>query len=74
MTDDLKHVPDQLAIIIRLLAIIASAQEPTLRGKCAVLARAGLKPSGIAETLATTANTVRVELSRQRKMTRKEQK
>ena len=74
MTGDLKHVSDQLEVVIRLLAIAASAHEATLRGKCRVLARAGLKPSSIAEMLGTTANTVRVELSRQRKRPGKEQK
>lgn len=74
MTEDLKHLSDQLTIVIRLLAIVASAQEPSLREKSRVLARAGLKPSDIAETLGTTANTVRVELSRQRKKPRKGQR
>lgn len=71
MTDDLKHVSDQLDIVIRLLGTLASAGESSLRDKSKVLARAGLKPSDIAEILGTTANTVRVELSRQRKESRR---
>jgi DNA-directed RNA polymerase specialized sigma24 family protein len=63
---DLK-LSEQLATIIRLLATVASAQESSLHGKCLVLARAGLKPNDIADALGTTAATVRVELSRERK-------
>jgi DNA-directed RNA polymerase specialized sigma24 family protein len=71
VTEDLKQVSDQLAVVIRLLAVLASAGESSLRDKSKVLARAGLKPSDIAEVLGTTANTVRVELSRQRKESRR---
>jgi hypothetical protein len=67
MTDDLKRVSEQLSMIVRLLATVASGQETSLHGKCLVLARAGLKPNDIAEVLGTTAATVRVELSRERK-------
>jgi DNA-directed RNA polymerase specialized sigma24 family protein len=67
MTEDLKHVSKQLETIIRLLATVASAQENSLHGKCLVLAQAGLKANDIADVLGTTAGTVRVELSRERK-------
>ncbi len=67
MTEDLKFVSDQLSVVIRLMAIMVSAQETSFRGKCSALARAGMKANEIAETLGTTAGTVRVELSRERK-------
>ncbi len=67
MTRDPEQTAHQLDVIVRLLAIVASEKGKTLRDRCAVLARAGLTPSLIAKILGTTANTVRVELSRQRK-------
>ena len=71
MTRDPEQTAHQLDVIVRLLAIIASEKGETLRERCALLSRAGLTPSLIAETLGTTANTVRVELSRQRKQSRR---
>jgi len=74
MTHDHEQLAHQLDVIIRLLAILASEKEKSLREKCSVLARAGMTPSFIAETLGTTANTVSVELSRQRKKSRRRQR
>jgi|HubBroStandDraft_5_1064220.scaffolds.fasta_scaffold1814846_2 hypothetical protein len=74
MTEELKQVSDQLSVGIRLLAIMVSAHETSFRAKCSALARAGMKANEIAETLGTTAGTVRVELSRERKKPSRGQK
>jgi DNA-binding CsgD family transcriptional regulator len=67
MASDHDQLANQLDVIIRLLALLASRDEESLREKSAVLARAGMTPSAIAQTLGTTANTVSVELSKRRK-------
>jgi DNA-binding CsgD family transcriptional regulator len=67
MTSDHEQLTHRLDVIIRLLAILASKGEESLREKSAVLTRAGMTPGVIAQALGTTANTISVELSKHRK-------
>lgn len=56
----------RLDLLIRIAAISLVEGRPQ-REQIALLAKTGLSPKEIAELLETTSNTVRVELSRQRK-------
>ena len=56
-----------VGILMRLLALSIVENKETLRQKIELLGRAGLKRKCIAELLGTTANTVSVQLSRERR-------
>ena len=53
--------------IIRMLLVAERTQSSTQKDSIAILARAGLGPADIADTLGTTPNTVSVALSDLRK-------
>ncbi len=56
-----------VGILMRLLALSIVENKETLREKIELLGRAGLEPKWIAQLLGTTANTVSVQLSRERR-------
>lgn len=57
----------QMEMLTRLVAIGLVEDKETLREKVELLSRVGFQPKWIAELLGTTSNTVRVQLSKQRK-------
>jgi DNA-directed RNA polymerase specialized sigma24 family protein len=62
---DTNPLLQKVDLLIRLTAVSAVDGKPQ-REQIALLSRAGFQPRDIAELLGTTANSVRVELSRQR--------
>ncbi len=64
MADD---ISEKLDILIRLQAVALTASIDSSKDKILFLAKAGLRPTLIAEVLGTTTNHVNVVLSKERK-------
>lgn len=67
MSDD---VSEKLDILIKLQAAALTAQMGSTKERIVFLARAGLRPTTIADIVGTTANHVNVTLSNARKATK----
>jgi hypothetical protein len=67
MADD---ISEKLDILIRLQAVALTATIESSKEKIVFLSKAGLRPTLIAELLATTANHVNVTLSQERRAPR----
>jgi hypothetical protein len=67
MTDDISQ---KLDVLIKLQAIALTAPIESSKDKILFLAKAGLRPTLIAEILGTTTNHVNVTLSKERKPTK----
>jgi hypothetical protein len=67
MTDD---IAQKLDILIKLQAVALTTSIESSKEKILFLAKAGLRPTLIAEILGTTTNHVNVVLSKERKPTK----
>lgn len=72
MNDPVEVLVSRVDVLIRLVRA-GLIEGKTQREQIELLSRAGLKPKEIAETIDTTPNTVRVELSAMKKRKKRRQ-